>query len=932
VRRWVLVGSDSGAEAAFAWLEGLADIEVRRAGSPVEALSLGADGIWVHGPARPAADLVGWLRAGGRLLCTMEAGLLPFALGVEGVAPEVRSDGPWAGPPRAGPLPARLGLAGFGPHPLFAGLHQGAAVWAPTEGERVHRTGYAASRPATGRVVALERSGTAPDPASVVAWEYEVGAGGILCIGAFVVLDAVDPLCRPQLEALLSNAILGDAVPHEGRSAAASSWPAPGTHATAEPAADVPEVPALGAWPIAETSPLDLTGAAGDAPWTFAGRRLVALGDEGGGLREAWAHPFRLVARVRWEEEVGRNEFSAAPTEVARPGADGASAERWNVPVELPALVWDIAGREGRTVSFDVDLRRAWPAPAGAGGDLRFTLRSDGRALRVVDATGAEAVVSIEGGRLAARPGTGPTVEVRAELRGPARIVAIGGVDAADLARTLAALARRGLGGLVAQRRQHAELLRRHGTALRCPEERLGLALEWAKVRMDAHLAGTPGVARSFLAGYAAPDPVRPGRTWYHGPDACWTALGQLATGERDGPRDLLKFLAQSQEVSGRVPHRISTSGFADFGAADATPLFLLLAARYASWTGDLEFLGRWWPAVLRGLHHCLECDADGDGIPENHRQGHDWLRGGPLAASGTSLHLAAVWVAALEGLEPVAEALGFRDLATELADRGVAAREVARLRFRTGDGWAASLDPAGVPDATRTALLALALHLGLVAPEEATAWLDAVAGPGFSTPWGVRLIDRSDPRFSPTDPHAGAVSPLLTGWVSLAEWRAGRHTQALDHARANAALPFERARGAFDEVLHGLEHRAAGNCPDHAAAAALAALPLVTGLWGVVPDALAGAVRVAPWLPPEWDEMGLERLRVGRTSLSFEVRRRPEGLTVRVRRTYGPRIHLALGRAGPPPAGLMVDDVPLGGAVARFDVHAEHEVTFHDA
>src|SRR5690606_19066925 len=128
-----------------------------------------------------------------------------------------------------------------------------------------------------------------------------------------------------------------------------------------------------------------------------------------------------------------------------------------------------------------------------------------------------------------------------------ARIVAVGGVDQADLARSLAGLERRGLPGLAAQRRQHAEQLRRHGTALRCPDERLATALEWAKVRMDAHVAGTPGVGRSILAGYAAADPVRPGRTWYHGPDACWTAIGQLATGERDGPRDLLKFLAQAQ-------------------------------------------------------------------------------------------------------------------------------------------------------------------------------------------------------------------------------------------------------------------------------------------------------------------------------------------------------------------------------------------------
>jgi len=559
-------------------------------------------------------------------------------------------------------------------------------------------------------------------------------------------------------------------------------------------------------------------------------------------------------------------------------------------------------------------------------------VRPDGTALWVGDSAGARAVIGIEGGRLTARAGDGPAVEVTVEPGDAARIVALAGVDGPDLARGLAALAQRGLAGIAAQRQQHAEMLRRHGTALGCPDDRLTIALEWAKVRMDAHIAGTPGVGRSILAGYAEADPARPGRTWYHGPDACWTALGQLATGERDGPRDLLKFLAQAQEVTGRVPHRVSTSGFADFGAADATPLFLYLAGRYAAWTGDLEFLRRWWPSLLRAYRHCLACDRDGDGLIENHRQGHDWLRRGPVAALGVSFHLASAWVAALEGLEPVAEALGFGDLASELADRALAAREVSTRRFRSAAGWGTAIDPAGVLDPTVTALVAIPVLLGLVPAAEAGPWLDLVGSDAFTTPWGVRLLDPADPRFDAADVHAGAVSPVLTGWVSLAEWRAGRPEAALAHATLNAALPFERTRGAFDEALDGLDRRGAGTCPDHAAAAALSARPLVEGLWGVVPDALAGAVRVTPWLPPAWDAMVLERLRVGRTSLTLEARRRPGGLVVRVRRTYGPRIHLALGRAGAAPVALSVDDVPLGGTVARFDAEGEHEVIFHDA
>ncbi|HSE27576.1 MAG TPA: GH116 family glycosyl hydrolase [Gemmatimonadales bacterium] len=934
MKRWVLVAGGPDGDAAFGWLESLPDVEARRADALEGARLEQADGVWVHGPVAPARGVVEWLRGGGRMLCTLEAALLPSALGLEAVAPDDRSDTPWPSIPPIGPLPPRLGLACFGPHPLLDGLGRAAFTWAPAPGDRLRRTAYHATRPAASRIVAVERSGTVPDPARTVAWEQDVGAGGVLCIGAFVVPDAADPLCRPQLEAVLANAILGEAIPHEGRSATAAAWPAPGLRAVEEPAMAVPSLPALGPSLPSSSSPLRLEGPATDAAWTLAGRRLVALGREDAGLVEAWAHPVRLLAGVHWEAEVVPGSVAAAPEAIDREGRVGGATvrERWHVPVELPALIWEVEGAAGQSLAFTVDLRRAWPAPPGAGGDLRFAVRPDGGAVWVCDGAGARALVAIEGGRLAVRAGHGPAVEVIARPGDAARIVAVAGVDEPDLARGLAGLARRGLAGLAAQRQQHAEQLRRHGTALRCPDDRLTTALEWAKVRMDAHLAGTPGVGRSILAGYAAPDPARPGRTWYHGPDACWTALGMLATGERDGPRDLLKFLAQSQDATGRVPHRVSTSGFADFDAADATPLFLYLAGRYAAWTGDVEFLRRWWPSLLRAYRHCLTCDRDGDGLIENHRQGHDWLRRGPVAALGLSFHLAGGWVAALEGLEPVAEALGFSDLASELADRALAAREVATRRFRSAEGWGTAIDPAGVLDSRATALVAIPVLLGLVLPGEAGAWLDRVESGGFTTPWGVRLLERADPRFDPADVHAGAVSPVLTGWVSLAEWRAGRPEAALAHARLNAALPFERTRGGFDEALDGLERQAAGTCPDHAAAAALTAQPLIEGLWGIVPDALAGTVRVSPWLPPEWDAMALDRLRVGRTSLTLEARRRPGGHVVRVRRTYGPRIHVALGRVGAPPAALSVDDVPLGGAVARFDAEGEHEVIFHDA
>jgi glycogen debranching enzyme len=226
--------------------------------------------------------------------------------------------------------------------------------------------------------------------------------------------------------------------------------------------------------------------------------------------------------------------------------------------------------------------------------------------------------------------------------------------------------------------------------------------------------------------------------------------------------------------------------------------------------------------------------------------------------------------------------------------------------------------------------MLAVPILLGTVTPAHCRSWLDAIAAPGFSTPWGVRMIAAHDPLFDPKGYHLGAVWPLYTGWVSLAEWRTGRYQAALEHLLINARLYRDRTRGAFDEVLHGGEYRNAGICPDQAWSAAMVLSPVIEGLWGVVPAAPDESVSISPWLPPDWPRMSLRRLRVGRTVLDLELRRRPGQLIARVVRSFGPGIQLRLApRLELPPQGILVDDVPLSGTSAQFQVRDRHEAIF---
>jgi hypothetical protein len=409
-----------------------------------------------------------------------------------------------------------------------------------------------------------------------------------------------------------------------------------------------------------------------DAPWTLGGRRGFLVGREGHGLDEAWIHPFRVLrdAELRVDGAVATaREIRVTPDQVERKATTdgGPLVERWSTALEVPAFFWSVEGPEDAalTIGWTTDLRRMWPYPAGACGDLTLTVDSDGRRA-MVQAVGDPFRVAFitDHGVFESRTLEGPAVGMTLRAVGQCRLVALAGADEADWVRTVQMLERRGLPGMVAQRAQHARQLASYATGIVTPEPGLDEAFEWAKVRMDGCLAGTPGIGRSLVAGYGAStgneSDGRPGCAWYFGREACRTAMAQLAVGDRDGPRDVLKFLSLTQDIRGSVAREYTTSGRAWYEGLESTLSYLLLAARYAAWTGEFDLLSRHWVAIRRAYRYCCESDT-----AEGREEPRDASR-------------AALWIAALEGLESVAEALGYPDVAEEMRDRRRGAREAA--------------------------------------------------------------------------------------------------------------------------------------------------------------------------------------------------------------------------------------------------------------
>jgi glycogen debranching enzyme len=415
------------------------------------------------------------------------------------------------------------------------------------------------------------------------------------------------------------------------------------------------------------------------------------------------------------------------------------------------------------------------------------------------------------------------------ELTGPTRILLLGAcreekppseVDPGEWAERRAAERRR-------QREQ--------GFVLEADDPALAEAVEWAKWRLSTYRVHVPELGTSLVAGYSRSRPDefgdgRPGYAWFFGRDACWTALACLAVGQHDSARQVLEFLGRHQDVTGKILHECTTSGVVHYDAADSSPLYLLLAARYLAATGDVETLRHEWPRIRSAYTFCLSTDTDGDGLIENTNVGHGWVEFGRLGGHHVSLYLAGVWVAALGELEVAARALGELELAEELAYHAAAARASLELSFfdPLEARYANGRRPDGSLDMAETVMTAVPLALGAVRPERCARWLDRVASEDFTALWGVRLVPRSDPEYDPAGYHAGAAWPLYSGWVSLAEFRAGRSAAARRHWEAALRLYRAASLGAWPEVIHGDEARSIGVTSDQAWSTAAALFPLL--------------------------------------------------------------------------------------------------------
>lgn len=861
-------------------------------------------------------SILDYLEAGGNLLLTQHALAFLNESGLEPTQLQNRtkssSDNGYG---------RMLGFHSFIGHPLFDSLNGGAYIWKPPNDTLVSQCGFFGERaPENGKVVAVDWDYIFVREDAKLILEYEYGQGKILGIGAYFNLEHPN-VNKAHFDLFYRNVFIYLSQKKEGQQKHYWSY----EKANIRPLDFVLKrqliPPPSRQWETDKPT-LELRRAKARGEYCeLAGRRLLLTAYEPGGIFELWAHPFMALrdymVTLSFDGDSSRVQLSSlspaisvSPESITRVyGFENGAVlkEISSVSPEDPVglIHYEYTGPKALIrMGYKSNMRLMWPYSGEVVKEITYGYQPGLNAQEITAAgiplstfTGASKPMYRQHMHGSRNNGVDSTMAVVSDFSFSLEeedyldIVFAAGNEDRDSIIACYMKAIQDPAQIFHDAKKHFKEVLNNHLLIHSPDKNFNQGYAWSLAATDRFFVETPGLGTSLVAGYNGTDRGwdgghrvngRPGYAWYFGRDAVWSAMAILAYGDFEGVREVLDMLIRYQDLSGKIFHELSTSGFVHYDASDATPLFIILAGRYLMHSGDSAYIRQNWPAIQKALDYCFATDTDGDGLIENTNVGHGWVEGGHLFGSHTSLYLASCWSEALTQAGYMMQAAGTGQHAADYQLLGLQIRNRLSTDFLNPEN--AFLYQGIFRDGSFhkgvSIMPAVPIAFGQIPSLVAEGMLNAYASSDYTTDWGVRMSPASSPHYHPAGYHSGAVWPLYTGWVALAEYNQKRSVQGFGHIMSNLNIYNDFSLGYLEEVLNGAVYKPGGVCPHQCWSETMVLQPVIEGMLGLRPDAMGHKLAFKPALPAEWDHLAVDNIRIGNKKINWSMQKE-KGMTV---------------------------------------------------
>lgn len=440
------------------------------------------------------------------------------------------------------------------------------------------------------------------------------------------------------------------------------------------------------------------------------------------------------------------------------------------------------------------------------------------------------------------------------------------------------------------------------------PDKELQEAYNWVKINTQWLVMELPGTGRFLTAG-AVEYP------WLFGCDNSYAQQGVAASGDFGLAQSTLRTLKEVSEKvngNGRIIHEMSSNGFVgNRGNTQETAHFIVAAWNTFRWTGDTAFLNGVYPYSVSGIRWLTEAmDTDRNGFPEGY---------GIMEVRGLNAELIDVAVytrQALEAVAGMASLLGDAAAAAGYREQAAALKEKINTAY-WNDAESSYCDFYGTREqalaTAQGAIEQIRLDKQYAATEEGhgkTAFYTDLLERIKRLPAGTRQGWFTNKNWVVTTPmetgiapaekalrnldkiraeNCGAYGPYLsavekkhmmtiaTGVQAMSEARYGRTDRALEYMRMIASALHATLPGSINEMLPDY------GCPVQAWTVYGMVTPMITHIFGVMPDAYRRQAVFVPHWPSGWERMALYDLPVGDNSFSFEFTRNGKETVYRI-------------------------------------------------